>query len=245
MQIDLDLYVSLLSCLSHAYLSCQLSDVAKGLCYLHSCNIIHGDLKGVRGYSKSCFAAVLTPHELNILVNDSGHALITDFGLAMVVRNLDSILSAPLQHGHTQRWAAPEILKEGPNSRKADVFAFAMVMIEVCHGWSTARRVLAYRRLILMQVFTGAIPFGNCLDFQVMVATMEGRRPPRPTHPIFTEQLWTLMQQCWNHDPHLRPEASEALEIILTLSVSCSFCDCIIVNLTDFPYAVKIQLGSG
>ena len=26
----------------------QLTDVAKGLCYLHSCNVIHGDLKGVR-----------------------------------------------------------------------------------------------------------------------------------------------------------------------------------------------------
>ena len=34
----------------------QLSGVAKGLCYLHSCNVIHGDLKGVRGCSKSRFA---------------------------------------------------------------------------------------------------------------------------------------------------------------------------------------------
>ena len=25
----------------------QLSDIANGLCYLHSCNVIHGDLKGV------------------------------------------------------------------------------------------------------------------------------------------------------------------------------------------------------
>jgi serine/threonine protein kinase len=31
----------------------QLSDVAEGLCYLHSCDIVHGDLKGVCGYSKS------------------------------------------------------------------------------------------------------------------------------------------------------------------------------------------------
>ena len=39
-----------LSCLvrSRAYLRHQLSDVAEGLYYLHSCNIVHGDLKGVR-----------------------------------------------------------------------------------------------------------------------------------------------------------------------------------------------------
>ena len=42
-----------LSRLSRAYSRCQLSDVAKGLRYLHSCNVVHGDLKGVRDRSKS------------------------------------------------------------------------------------------------------------------------------------------------------------------------------------------------
>jgi serine/threonine protein kinase len=150
MQIELDSYASLLSCLFHTYPSFQLSDVAKGLCYLHSCNIIHGDLKGVCGHSEYHFATVLTPRKPNILVNDFGHALITDFGLAAVARNLDSILSAPPQCGHTKRWAAPEILDEGPNSKEADVFAFAMVMIEVRHGQSAVCGALAYRRFVLM-----------------------------------------------------------------------------------------------
>ena len=39
---------------------CQISDIARGLCYLHSCNVVHGDLKGVRG-SEFCFATVLRP----------------------------------------------------------------------------------------------------------------------------------------------------------------------------------------
>jgi len=38
----------------------QLSDIAKGLCYLHSCGVIHGDLKGVRGSTVSCFTTTLT-----------------------------------------------------------------------------------------------------------------------------------------------------------------------------------------
>jgi serine/threonine protein kinase len=48
-------------CLFRAYSRCQLSDVAKGLYYLHSCNVIHGDLKGVRGRSKSRSSAALIP----------------------------------------------------------------------------------------------------------------------------------------------------------------------------------------
>ena len=50
MQIDLDSYVSPQLCLSHTYSRHKLSHVAEGLCYLHSRNIVHGDLKGVRGF---------------------------------------------------------------------------------------------------------------------------------------------------------------------------------------------------
>jgi serine/threonine protein kinase len=70
----------------------------------------------------------------NILVDDSGHARLVDFGLATVTRNLDSMRSASCQHGYTARWAAPEVLDEGAYSKEADVFSLAMVMIEVRHG---------------------------------------------------------------------------------------------------------------
>ena len=69
--------------------------------------------------------------QANILVDNSGKARIMDFGLAMVTKNLDSIPSTS-HHGHTPRWSAPEVLSEGAYSKEADVFSFAMVMIEVC-----------------------------------------------------------------------------------------------------------------
>ncbi|KAF9645422.1 kinase-like protein [Thelephora ganbajun] len=154
-----------------------LCDVVRGLCYLHSQNVMHGDLKGQ-----------------NILVDDSGRACVADFALAMVVKGEDSLEDDSV-HGHTPRWTAPEVLNEGPYSMQADIFSFAMVMIEV---------------------FTGAAPFSDRPAAKALLAIVQGERPPRPTHPTFTENLWILMQRCWYHDPHSRPTALEILQILLT-----------------------------
>jgi serine/threonine protein kinase len=96
--------------------------------------VIHGDLKGVRDHSKSRFTIVFTLSQPNILVDSSGHARIADFGLATVTQNMDSTRSATCHHGHTARWAAPEVLNEGAYTKEADIFSFAMVMIEVRQG---------------------------------------------------------------------------------------------------------------
>jgi len=83
---------------------------------------------------ESCFIAVLTCVQPKILVDATGHARITDFGLTTVTKNLDSIRSATEGHGNAARWTAPEILKEdGTFSKEADIFSFAMVMIEVSY----------------------------------------------------------------------------------------------------------------
>ena len=65
----------------------------------------------------------------------TGRARIADFSLATVTKNLDSIRSATRGHGDTAQWTAPEILKgDGTFSKEADIFSFAMVMIEVGCG---------------------------------------------------------------------------------------------------------------
>ena len=74
-----------------------------------------------------------------------------------------------------------------------------------------------------MQVFTGAVPFSNETTFAAAFAIMAGRRPPQPVHPALTDDLWTLMQRCWDHDPHLRPEVSEALQALPSPSVPYLF----------------------
>ena len=67
-------------------------------------------------------------------MDDSGNARIADFGFTTVTLNLDSIQSVQCQRGFTPRWSAPELLKDGAYSKETDIFAFAMVMIEVRRG---------------------------------------------------------------------------------------------------------------
>jgi len=174
---------------------------------------------------KPCFTTVLTLVQPNILVDDTGRARITDFGLATVIKNLDSVWSTSGDKGHTVRWTAPEILNgEGTYGKEADVFSFAMVMIEVRHGWSaTVCKTLAYFRFASTQVFSGAVPFHPSLPAAAMLAVMTGKRPPRPTHPALTDQLWMLMQRLWSQDPYSRPDISEALHFLSAPSVSRSF----------------------
>ena len=61
-----------------------------------------------------------------------GNARITDFGLAIVTQDLDSLQDGSDECGDGARWIAPEILQDrGTYSKEADVFSFAMVTIEV------------------------------------------------------------------------------------------------------------------
>ena len=185
--------------------------------------MIHGDLKGVCGRSNFSLTTALTCVQPNILMDDSGNARLADFGFTTVTLNLESVQSVQCQRGFTPRWTAPEVLDEGPHSKEADIFSFAMVMIEVRHKRQTACRTLAYCHFISTQAFTGEIPFSKISATMAMVVITQGGRPQRPTHPTFTENLWTLMQRCWDHDPHSRPEVSEVLQALLTPSVSLSF----------------------
>jgi serine/threonine protein kinase len=124
-------FISTTSAQCDALTLCQLSDVAEGLEYLHSCNLIHGDLKGVRTYSTSRFTTLM-PSQSNILIDGARRARITDFGVSVITQDLDLIRNASPERDPGTRWIAPEILdNRGTYSNEADVFSFAGVAIEV------------------------------------------------------------------------------------------------------------------
>ena len=139
------------------------------------------------------------------------------------MKDEDSVESDSDMPNYIPGWAAPEVMEGDVMSTKADIFSFAMVMIEVLRESSAVRRALANRCFLTTKVFTGAPPFPEDSITMATVAIVQGRRPPRPTHPGVTGALWRMMQRCWNGDPRLRPEASEVLRILLDSSVSHSF----------------------
>jgi len=76
-------------------------------------------------------AVLIAPGQPNTLVDCDGHARLTDFGFASVVRGLNSVLVTEVK-GYTPAWAAPEVLETGDKAApEADIFALGMVVIEV------------------------------------------------------------------------------------------------------------------
>lgn len=171
-----------------------LLGIAKGLEFLHSYDIVHGDLKGA-----------------NILINGSGQACLADFGLTTTMSNLGTLNASTLvsRRNGTVRWMAPELLDPeffglpaSPNvgfSTASDVYALAMVVIEL---------------------FTGNKPFYEFINEpSVIVKVINGERPSRPgqSHTLgLSDHLWELVQLCWHQDSSRRPDISSVLSWIKT-----------------------------
>ena len=61
-----------------------------------------------------------------------------------------------------------------------------------------------------MKVFAGKLPFEGLPPCTLITKVMGGDRPERPED--LTEDVWSLMQWCWQPDPHQRPEMSTVLQ---------------------------------
>ncbi|WRT70781.1 uncharacterized protein IL334_007780 [Kwoniella shivajii] len=93
--------------------------IAQGMEYLHSRDIIHGDLKGQ-----------------NILIDDEGLPRLCDFGLSRIkldITSKSSISSSGSVAG-TLRFEPPERLRLYPLSKECDVYSFAMTIFQIYSG---------------------------------------------------------------------------------------------------------------
>ncbi|KAJ7043517.1 kinase-like domain-containing protein [Mycena alexandri] len=92
-----------------------LHDIGRGMEYLHGQNVVHGDLKA-----------------RNVLINDEGHALVADFGLAkferVTVKSAVAHLGTPTKPNTlnlvgTLHWLAPECFRHGDVNKETDAWA--------------------------------------------------------------------------------------------------------------------------
>jgi len=148
-------------------------------------NVIHGDLKGD-----------------NILVNHNGSACLCDFGLASIKVAAGTVRSTRVGRG-TVHFMAPELfgdenddVDEKPPipTASSDVYALSIVFIEI---------------------FTGEVPYARAIEAQVIYRTITGFRPKRPENSVklgLSDEVWEILQKCWDHDPSERPEAHLVLD---------------------------------
>ena len=107
--------------------------------------------------------------------------------------------SATLTTAGSARWLAPELIEGSISSptKAADIYSFAMAILEL---------------------LTGKHPYAHLKrEANVIHSIVEKKMmPPRPQSPEInvwlTDDLWTLMEQCWSSDADRRPPMSVVAE---------------------------------
>ncbi|KAJ3041644.1 Mitogen-activated protein kinase kinase kinase mlk-1 [Rhizophlyctis rosea] len=139
-----------------------LYETGLGLNYLHSASVIHGDLKAI-----------------NILIDSTGHARVSDFGFSVMRAVVSSKVNSVQSGFGTLRWAAPERLKGSKPDFPWDTYSFGMVCFEV---------------------LSEELPFEHVSDNGILMQmVIGGKRPDRPDD--VTDTMWDLMERCWRQDP--------------------------------------------
>ncbi|KAF8226216.1 TKL/TKL-ccin protein kinase [Tricholoma matsutake] len=153
-----------------------LSGAAKGLEYLHSCNVIHGNVKCA-----------------NILVSQAGEACICDFGMSKVIEEVtDKSASATLTTSGSARWLAPELIEGVITSptKKADTYSYAMAVLELLTG---------------KHPFSHRSRDASVIHDVVVLKRTPPRPEDADVLVWLTDDLWKLLEECWLVDPTLRP----------------------------------------
>jgi serine/threonine protein kinase len=119
----------------------QVRDIVCGLAFMHSLDVIHGDVKPVS--PSPCPLSSLNVQQSNILIDCRHRARLADFGLARIT-TVTTSGSTSDQSGGSTRYMAPELFQPRPTSttsvgpedglptKQSDVYALGVSTWEVC-----------------------------------------------------------------------------------------------------------------
>jgi len=145
------------------------TDVAAGLEALWEAGMVHRDVKPA-----------------NILLDDSGRAYITDFGLAKDTQG--SLLTLPGQALGSMDYMAPEQIRGEPVSATTDIYALGCVMYEC---------------------MVGRPPFAEVLGMRILWAHLQDPPPdPRLIRPEIPDGFWRTLLIALEKDAARRPQTA-------------------------------------
>ena len=135
----------------------------------------------------------------NILVDQTGHARLADFGFLTFISDVATHLpSSSNSIGGTLRWMSPELIAPGKfgleksrPTKPSDCYSLGMVVYET---------------------ISGKKPYHETPDAAVFLKVVEGERPHRCDG--FLDGLWRIVEQCWTPQPNGRPSAEDVLQYL-------------------------------
>ncbi|XP_055088222.1 tyrosine-protein kinase Blk isoform X1 [Periophthalmus magnuspinnatus] len=139
------------------------AQIAEGMAYIEMKNYIHRDLRAA-----------------NILVNETLHCKIADFGLARII---ESEYTAKEGAKFPIKWTAPEAINYGTFSIKSDVWSFGILLTEI--------------------VTYGRIPYPGMTNPEVVKMLEKFYRMPCPEG--CPNELYEIMMMCWKEEAVARP----------------------------------------
>lgn len=167
------------------------------------------------------------PSQSNVLIDDDGHAQLTDFGLAVFT---DETISS--NRNGSLAWMAPELhepdlfgLDQFKRTKSSDMYAFGCLFIEVC---PILIYCISLHNSCSEQCYTGKPPiYGK--EARDRFATMlmlkhivEGKRPRRPSPPAgraMSNEIWDIVQRCWRQQPSERPDMDDIVDELASIVV--------------------------
>ena len=144
--------------------------------------------------------------------------MLSDFGLSVILAELEGTPYLTPSMGGTIRYAAPEIYafsEDSTNVRvttRSDVYSFGSVTYQVSVCCSSH---LVQVIILLFQTLSGQVPYHNIpRDCNVLWQLFKGIRPERPSNDWFTDDHWVFINKCWNKIPSERPTIQDVLSYL-------------------------------
>ena len=69
--------------------------------------------------------------------------------------------------------------------------------------------------MVIYEVLSGELPFPSYVDYIVIAKVLEGERPERPQGlegMWFTDDMWSVLEHCWEPVPGNRPSVPQVLQ---------------------------------